>query len=111
MKKEFYVGYWNRQCKDAIDKTVKKYGLEIPFDRAVDALKSNSKSGDKIKKEQWPKKYKKNKRITNLWRYDLIRKHPGWRLIYTILPEGKVRLLSALLEVLDHHKYDRLFGY
>ena len=111
MKKEIHVGYWNEQCRKDITKIIKKYGLEDAFDRSTKSLESSVKKGDKIPRPQWPKKYKKMKRINNLWRYDLVRKHPGWRLIYTVLPDGKIRILAALLEVLDHHEYDRLFRY
>ena len=45
--------------------------------------------------------------VTNLWKLNLDR---YWRMIYTIVGD-EVRLVSVIIEVLDHKKYNRKFGY
>ena len=110
-EKQYYVGFWNESAKKKINKSIKKYGIKREFNTAVSRLKNNAECGNKIRKDLWPKKYKRKQDINNLWKYDLIRSHPGWRIIYTILPKGKIKILSAILEVLDHAGYNRLFKY
>jgi len=109
--KQYYVGYWDETIKKNINKIIKKHKLEREFDIAVNNLKRNAMCGNKISRDRWPKKYRKNQKINNLWRYELSKRKPGWRLIYTILPKNNIKILSALLDVLNHHRYDRVFGY
>ena len=45
--------------------------------------------------------------VTHLWKLNLDR---YWRMIYTIVGD-EVRLVSIIIEVLNHKKYDRKFGY
>lgn len=95
-----------------VDKLLKKNNrLSVAFKKTKERLKVNPELGEYISRNRWPKKIVKEYHPTNLYRYDLIRKHPGWRLIYTITPEGKVKILIVVLKILDHHRYDRLFGY
>ena len=108
-QKQYYVGYWNEKVKKKINKDIKRYKLEGQFNIAISNLKKNAECGNKIVQDLWPKEYKKNHEINNLWRYELIKRRPGWRMIYTILPKNKVKILSAILEVLDHTSYNRRF--
>ena len=55
----------------------------MDIDAAIDALKLNPLKGNKIEKDRWPKKYKKEVKINNLFRYPL---HNGYRLIYILVP-------------------------
>jgi len=100
------------KSKKEIDKLLKKSNrLSEAYDKAIDVLRKNPEAGQQVVKGQWPKKLKQEYSLTNLYRYDIIRSHPGWRLIYTITPDGKVKILVVVLKVLDHHSYDRLFRY
>jgi len=96
------------QIYKLLDKEIK---LKLAFDKSVDILKRNPYSGKKVKRSLWPKKLIKEYQIDNLYRYDMIRKHPGWRLLYTLQGDSKVKILVVVLDVLEHKKYDRLFKY
>ena len=101
----------NKSLK-SINKILKKnHDVSIAFDRAVEKLRNNPSAGQQIRKEQIPKKIISEFRLVNLYKYDLIRKHPGWRMLYTITKEGDVKILVLILRILDHHQYDRLFHY
>ena len=113
-KEKYYVNYYNESISKKVKKVIEKNKLQKEFDVAVNNLKLNPEYGNKIQKSLWPEKYKKIKNIDNLWRYEISRRNPGWRMIYTIVKEGskdKVKILSVILEVLNHHRYDRMFGY
>lgn len=102
----------DNKSKKEIDKLLKKNThLSKAFKKAIIKLKNKPDTGQYVPSNQWPKKLKQEYHLKNLYRYDLIRSHPGWRLLYTITPEGKVKILVVVLKVLDHHKYDILFGY
>lgn len=45
--------------------------------------------------------------VTNMWVADLV---GYWRMIYT-LSGSRVEVLCFVLEITDHKKYDKLFGY
>lgn len=53
-----------------------------------------------------PKDYKKYG-IDNLWKYDLPN---GWRLMYSVAND-EVKIISIVLEWLDHKNYEKRFGY
>lgn len=89
----------------------KETKLKIAFDESIEVLKTNPYAGKKVKQKLWPKKLVKEYHIDNLYKYDMIRKHPGWRLLYTLQGESKIKILVVVLDVLDHKKYDRLFKY
>jgi len=114
IKESYFVHYYDNSVMKKVKKIIKKNNLQREFDIATNNLKRNPEYGNKIQKRLWPEKYKKNKSIDNLWRYELSRKSPGWRMIYTIVRKGtkkEIKILSVLLDVLNHHKYDRLFHY
>jgi len=96
----------------SIDKLLRKNTyLSVAFRRTVAILKEKPEAGQLIRQQQWPRKLKREYNLKNLYRYDIIRKHPGWKLLYTITPDGKIKILVVVLKVLGHHKYDRLFKY
>jgi Txe/YoeB family toxin of Txe-Axe toxin-antitoxin module len=75
--------------------------------RAINDLKENPFCGIKVPKGLWPKEYIKNYGIDNLWKYNLPN---AWRLIYTIIGD-EVKIVSMILEWLDHKNYEKRFGY
>jgi Txe/YoeB family toxin of Txe-Axe toxin-antitoxin module len=77
------------------------------IDKGIAKLIKNSESGQKIQKKLFPKYYKDKYEISNLWR---LRLDASWRMIYTIIGD-RTRIVGVILEVLDHKKYDRRFGY
>ena len=83
-----------------------RYLLGI-IDKGVAKLKRDREAGKRIPRRLIPRGYTVKYGVTNLWKLDLDR---YWRMIYTIVG-GEVRLVSIIIEVLNHKKYDRKFGY
>jgi Txe/YoeB family toxin of Txe-Axe toxin-antitoxin module len=74
--------------------------------RAIEDLKKDYSAGIHVPKKLIPKDYKKYG-IDNLWKYDLPN---GWRLMYSVA-DDEVKIISIVLEWLDHKNYERRFGY
>ncbi len=75
--------------------------------RAFEDLENNAFCGIRIRKQLIPKVYIQKYGIDNLWKYDLPR---GWRLLYSVA-NNEVRILSIILEWMNHKNYERKFGY
>ena len=76
------------------------------IERAIQDLKEDPTCGTKIRKQLWPKEYKRLE-VTNLWKYDLPN---AWRIIYTIETD-EVRIVSIILEWFTHKDYEKRFKY
>lgn len=75
--------------------------------RALADIQKNAFCGIQIPKNLIPKEYTKKYDVRNLWKYNLPN---AWRLLYSI--EGRdVKIISIILEWLDHKKYERRFKY
>jgi len=83
-----------------------RYLLGI-VDKGVAKLKRDREAGKRIPRRLIPLEYAFKYGVTNLWKLNLDR---YWRMIYTIVGD-EVRLVSIIIEVLNHKKYDRKFGY
>ena len=70
----------------------------------VELIKVNPQYGDAVPKAIIKKS---GYNVDNMWVVDLT---GYWRLIYT-LQGGSVEILCFILEIVDHKKYDKLFGY
>ena len=66
-------------------------------------IKANPFYGDNIEKKKIPKSYN----VQNLWRVELV---GYWRMLYTIKGD-RVEIICFVLDIMDHVKYDKLFGY
>lgn len=77
------------------------------IEKGINKLKYDYKYGDHVSKEKIPKEYIEKYEVKNLWKLDL---SSFWRLVYTVRGSD-IEVISVLLEVLDHKKYDRKFGY
>jgi len=75
--------------------------------RVVEWLKSNPFYGEQVEKSKFPLTYKKDYDITNLWRVDIA---AHWRLVYTVRSD-EVEIICFVLNIHDHKKYDKVFGY
>lgn len=75
--------------------------------RAINDLEENAFCGIQIPKKLMPKVYIDKYNIDNLWKYDLPK---GWRLLYSIA-NSEVRIISIILEWMDHKDYERRFNY
>ena len=111
MNKIKQVGFINRTLKETYEelKEGKFESKELYkfVDRAMDDLKQNPSCGIKIPKKLWPKDYIKTYSITNLWKYNLPN---AWRLIYTVV-EDEIKIMSLILEWMNHKDYKRKFKY
>jgi len=83
-----------------------EYLLRI-IEKGIAKLIENREAGQKIQKKLWPMFYVQKYGISNLWR---LRLDDSWRMVYTIIGE-QVRIVTVILEVLDHKEYDKRFGY
>ena len=83
-----------------------RYLLEITK-KGMAKLAANPEAGIHIPKRLVPREYLLKFGVTNLWKLNLDR---YWRLIYTLQGDS-VKLFCVVLEVLDHKKYDKKFGY
>ena len=75
--------------------------------RAITDLKENPFCGIKIPKRLWPKEYISKFDITNLWKYNL---PDAWRLLYTLSGDN-IKIVSIILEWMNHKDYERKFKY
>ncbi|MEA1924976.1 MAG: hypothetical protein U9M95_03815 [Candidatus Altiarchaeota archaeon] len=71
--------------------------------RVVGLLKENPMSGIQIKKKIIPREFP----VSNLWKVNLT---GYWRMLYTIKGD-KLEIVCFILEICDHKKYDKIFGY
>lgn len=83
-----------------------RYLVKI-IDKGIAKLKRDREAGKRIPKRLIPRGYAVKYGVTNLWKLNLDR---YWRMIYTIVGD-EVRLVSIIIEVLNHKKYDIKFGY
>jgi len=102
---------FNKEFAELQDKAAKgngeaRYLLGITG-KGMAKLAANPEAGKHIPKRLIPKEYAVKFGVTNLWKLNL---DHYWRLIYTLQGDD-VKLFCIVLEVLDHKKYDRKFGY
>ena len=72
--------------------------------RASDQLKHDPQHGTPVPKAL----IRKSKMpVTNLWKVNLT---GYWRMLYTITGD-RVEIICYILEICDHRKYDKIFGY
>jgi len=75
----------------------------------IQSLKNDSLPGEHVKRNQIPKYYIKRHGVQILYRIALPQ---HWRLIYTLLTlKKKEKPKAFLLELIDHDKYNKRFGY
>lgn len=67
-------------------------------------IRANPFYGDNIEKKKIPKL---DYDVQNLWRVELT---GYWRMLYTIKGD-EVQIICFILDILDHKKYNKLFGY
>ncbi len=96
--RDFMPSYVNLNKNTALYRKVKE---------TIDDLKKNKIVGFRLKQGQIPQYYVKKHDINAVYKLDL----PGyWRLIYGILViHGERKAL--LMELFDHDKYNKRFGY
>lgn len=109
---EVYGGYNELQSTIMEEK---KKGIDNSFnmqllraiDREVDNLKIDPQRGIHIPHRNIPKELYVKYNADNFWKINL---PDYWRMIYTITG-NRVEIIALVLEILDHKRYSRLFGY
>lgn len=89
----------------SLDKDCKMYKI---IKNCLASLWKDMLVGDKIEKRKWPKKYVKEYDIRNLFRLESTKE---CRLIYTIIAEGKKKIVCVIEFFSNHKEYNRRFGY
>jgi hypothetical protein len=75
----------------------------------IEIIKSNHKYGDAIPKKFIPLYYKEKYGVNNLFRIEL---PLFWRMLYTFREEdNKIFVIAFIIEIIDHKKYNKRFGY
>lgn len=77
------------------------------IEREKNNLKINPQHGTHIPRKNIPKTLIERYGTDRLWKIDLV---GYWRLMYTIIGD-EVKIITFVLEFMDHKKYDKLFGY
>lgn len=71
-------------------------------------IKANPHYGESIPKKQIPAEYIQKYGVNNLFWVSL----PSfWRMLYTLTASGEVEIVAFVLDILDHDKYNKKFGY
>jgi len=96
----------NKIVGDQISRDIKnsqEIQLLNSIKQKINFLKENPFYGDNIPKKLIPK----DSSVQNLWRIEL----PNfWRMIYTIKGD-EIEINCFVLEIFNHKKYDKFFGY
>jgi aromatic ring-opening dioxygenase LigB subunit len=77
------------------------------IERAKNNLKIDPQFGIHIPRKVISKQTISRYGTNRLWKINLV---GYWRLIYTIVGD-EVKIISFVLEFMDHKKYDKVFGY
>ncbi len=104
--KEFSEEYERLRSRAKGGRGEAKYLLKI-IDEGIAKLMQDREAGKRMPKRLILREYWVKYGVTNLWNINL---YKYWRMIYTIVGD-EVRLVSVVLEILNHKKYDRKFGY
>ena len=77
--------------------------------KKVELIKVNIHYGEPISKDKIPQEFKQKYSINNLFWVQLPQ---FWRMLYSLTKgESEIEIVAFVLEITDHGKYDKLFGY
>ncbi len=85
----------------------KNHQLLTKIDRTIEILKTKPDYGIAVPKNIIPKELIKEYGINNLRKVNLSH---AWRLCYTLKTDS-IEIVSIILNVMDHKKYNKLFKY
>lgn len=74
------------------------------IEQKIELVKANPQYGDSVPKALIQRS---GYNVSNLWVADLT---GYWRMLYT-LKGSKVEVLCFVIEIIDHGRYDKIFGY
>lgn len=71
-------------------------------------IKANPQYGEPIPKRQIPADYVAKYGVNNLFWVSL---PDFWRMLYTLTANGEVEIIAFVLDIVDHDRYNKKFGY
>lgn len=79
------------------------------FHQKIELIKNDVHYGNPVAKRLIPSEYKTKYGVKNLFRVEL----PSfWRMLYTLTAGNSgVETLVIVIDIIDHKKYDKVFGY
>ena len=77
------------------------------IDREIGNLKIDPQKGRHIPRRNIPKQAVMRYNTDKLWKLDLV---GFWRMIYTLTGD-QVKIVTFILEFMDHNTYNKIFGY
>ena len=79
------------------------------INKKISLVKSNPHYGNPMAKNLIPNEYRAKYGIINLFRIEL----PNfWRMLYTLTnDDSRIEIIAFVLDIADHKRYDKLFGY
>lgn len=109
--KQSEVQFVDEKLKEAFDSLrngiSEEKKLHDWLSRAFGDIQENAFCGIQIPKRLIPSEYVKKYDINNLWKYNLPN---AWRLLYSIMG-GEIKIISIILEWMNHKDYERKFKY
>jgi len=101
---EEVYGYLNE--KAATSKNERMILKAINYKKEL--IKANVHYGEPIAKAKIPAGYVQKYGVNNLFWVSLPN---AWRMLYTLTPNGEVEIVAFVLDIMDHEKYNKKFGY
>jgi hypothetical protein len=99
---------YNYLNKEAVHSKIER-GILMAVNKKSQLIKENPHYGNPISKKLIPKEYKEKYGISNLFRVELPNR---WRMLYSLTDsETKVEIIAFVLDLVDHSRYDKKFGY
>ena len=79
------------------------------IDKKKELIKANIHYGEPIAKDKIPGEYKVRYGVKNLFWVELSH---FWRMLYTLTNnETEVEIIAFVLDIMDHERYNKKFGY
>ncbi len=98
-----------RHLNESAGKSKLERSILNAINKKVELVKANPHYGDAISKDKIPQEFKAKFGITNLFRVELPQ---FWRMLYSLTNgESEVEIVAFVLEISNHEKYDKRFGY
>lgn len=99
---------YNYLNEEAVDSKTERMILNA-VEKKKELIKANPHYGEPIAKDKIPSEYKQKYGINNLFWVEL----PSfWRMLYTLTNnDTEVEIIAFILDIIDHKKYNKKFGY
>jgi Txe/YoeB family toxin of Txe-Axe toxin-antitoxin module len=107
-EKRVTVEFENEKLKRSYEALPQTSHFKKQIDKAIKQIKEVPGYGQPISHKLIPKEYK-TKGFDNVF---YVRLNKEWRLVYSLIGNGKIDILAIILEWFDSHKgYERRFKY